>query len=50
MLAEERILAVPGSGFGYPGYIRLALCVDARFIDAAREGFKRAADRARAMA
>ena len=50
LLAEERILAVPGSGFGFPGYIRLALCVDERFIDAAREGFKRAADKARSMA
>ncbi|MBR0457885.1 MAG: pyridoxal phosphate-dependent aminotransferase [Victivallales bacterium] len=49
LLTEEKILAVPGSGFGYAGYIRLALCVDEKFIDIAREGFKRAADKARAM-
>lgn len=48
MLTEERILAVPGSGFGYPGYFRLALCVDERFIDQARPGFIAAAKRARA--
>ncbi len=50
LLAEERILAVPGSGFGFPGYFRIALCVDEKFIDSARDGFKRAADKARAMA
>lgn len=27
-LVEERVLAVPGSGFGCPGYFRLAFCVD----------------------
>jgi aspartate aminotransferase len=48
MLTEERILAVPGSGFGYPGYFRLALCVDERFIDQSRSGFIAAAARARA--
>jgi len=47
MLAAERILAVPGSGFGYPGYFRLALCVDERFIDLSLEGFKKAAAKAR---
>ena len=47
LLAEERILAVPGSGFGFPGYFRLALCVDERFIDTARPGFINAARKAR---
>ncbi len=42
-LAEERILVVPGSGFGFPGYFRIALCVDEKFIDLSAEGFKRAA-------
>ena len=28
LLAEQKILAVPGRGFGMPGYIRLAFCVD----------------------
>ncbi|NLZ62219.1 MAG: pyridoxal phosphate-dependent aminotransferase [Lentisphaerae bacterium] len=41
-LQEQRILAVPGTGFGYPGYFRLALCVDKRFILAAAEGFRAA--------
>ena len=41
-LLEERILAVPGSGFGCPGYFRLAFCVDEKVIENAREGFARA--------
>ena len=43
-LQKELILAVPGSGFGGPGYFRLAFCVDDRTIDNAAEGFKRAID------
>ena len=27
-LVKENILAVPGKGFGYPGYVRFAYCVD----------------------
>lgn len=42
-LLEERILAVPGSGFGYPGHFRLAFCVDEKVINNAAEGFARAA-------
>lgn len=49
LLATERILAVPGSGFGYGGYFRLALCVDEKFIDLSLEGFKKAAEKARQM-
>ena len=41
-LLEERILAVPGRGFGCPGYVRLAFCVDAAIIKRSAEGFKRA--------
>ena len=41
-LVEERILAVPGSGFGFPGYIRFAYCYDEKTIRAAAEGLKRA--------
>ena len=41
-LLEERILAVPGRGFGCPGYVRLAFCVDAAIIERSAEGFKRA--------
>ena len=31
-LQEERVLAVPGSGFGFPGYFRLSFCVPERVI------------------
>lgn len=42
-LLEERILAVPGSGFGYPGHFRLAFCVDEKVIKGAGPGFAKAA-------
>lgn len=41
-LQQHRILAVPGSGFGYPGYFRLALCCDKKFITASRPAFQAA--------
>ena len=41
-LLKECILAVPGCGFGGPGYVRLAFCVDAKVIEGAAEGMKRA--------
>jgi aspartate aminotransferase len=42
LLMQEQILAVPGSGFGYPGYFRLAFCVDEATIRGAAPGFGRA--------
>jgi aspartate aminotransferase len=42
ILQEERILAVPGSGFGGPGHIRLAFCVPDETITDAMPGFERA--------
>ncbi len=45
MLQEELILAVPGSGFGAPGYFRIAFCVDDKTIINSFSGFKRAMDR-----
>jgi aspartate aminotransferase len=42
LLQEEKILAVPGRGFGTPGYIRLAFCVPDAVISASAEAFKRA--------
>ena len=48
MLQEERILAVPGQGFGVPGYIRLAFCVAESVIAGAAEGFARAMTKATA--
>lgn len=44
-LQEERILAVPGSGFGGPGYFRIAFCVDDDTIINAMPGFKRVIER-----
>ena len=41
-LCEQKVLAVPGIGFGTPGYFRLAFCVDKKVIEGAAEGFKRA--------
>lgn len=42
-LLDEKILAVPGSGFGWPGHFRLAFCVDENVIRNAAGGFARAA-------
>ena len=41
-LLEERVLVVPGSGFGGPGYFRAAFCVDTGVIERSAEGFRRA--------
>lgn len=43
-LLEEKILAVPGRGFGRPGYIRLSCSVDEKIITRSAEGFKRAVE------
>nr|WP_320009837.1 pyridoxal phosphate-dependent aminotransferase [uncultured Desulfobulbus sp.] len=42
ILADNKILAVPGRGFGMAGYIRLAFCVDEKVIAASAEAFKKA--------
>ena len=42
-LLHERILAVPGRGFGRTGYVRLAFCVDEKVIRRSAPGFARAA-------
>jgi aspartate aminotransferase len=44
-LQEELILAVPGKGFGGPGHIRLAYCVDDATITNAMPGFKKVLER-----
>ena len=41
-LVKERILAVPGTGFGWPGYVRFAYCTSEDIIAAAAPGIKRA--------
>ena len=40
-LLKERILVVPGKGFGFGGYVRLSCSVDERIITRSAEGFKR---------
>lgn len=42
LLREERILTVPGRGFGAPGYFRISFCVDDAVIGNSMEGFRRA--------
>lgn len=49
MLQEEKILAVPGAGFGSPGHMRIAFCLPDDVISRSAEGFKRAVDRAHAL-
>jgi aspartate aminotransferase len=49
ILQEEKILAVPGRGFGAPGYIRLAFCVDDAVIAGSADAFQRAMAKAKAL-
>jgi aspartate aminotransferase len=39
MLLKHNILVVPGSGFGSPGYFRIAFCVDDATIINSMDGF-----------
>lgn len=48
ILQEEKILSVPGRGFGKPGYFRLAFCVPDAVIKNSAAGFKRAMEKAMA--
>jgi aspartate aminotransferase len=41
-LKDHLILGVPGSGFGKPGWLRFAYCVDEKIIRASAEVFKKA--------
>jgi aspartate aminotransferase len=45
ILKEELILAVPGVGFGAPGYFRLSYAVPDATISGSFEGFKRALEK-----
>ena len=47
VLLEERILVVPGRGFGGPGHVRLSCSVDESIIARSADGFKRAVAKAR---
>ncbi|UCD70761.1 MAG: pyridoxal phosphate-dependent aminotransferase [Syntrophobacterales bacterium] len=39
-LQAKNILTAPGRGFGRPGHIRIAYCVERRVIEASLEGFR----------
>jgi len=41
-LQERNILTVPGSGFGGPGHIRIAYCVEESTIECSMKGFEEA--------
>jgi len=41
---KERLLLVPGSAFGCPGYIRIAYCVSTAVIDNSYKAFEKLAD------
>ncbi|ETX09059.1 MAG: aspartate aminotransferase [Candidatus Entotheonella gemina] len=42
-LQDERILTVPGSGFGTPGYFRISYCVEDETIERSLDGFRKVA-------
>ncbi len=42
ILQEQLILTVPGRGFGCPGHIRIAFCVQDEVIERSPEGFRKA--------
>ena len=44
LLAEQGVLAVPGTGFGRSGYIRLSLTIPLERIERSIGGFQRAFD------
>jgi aspartate aminotransferase len=46
-LQKERVLVVPGSGFGGPGYFRAAFCVDDNTLTHSIPGFRRAIEKFR---
>ncbi|MDY6842539.1 MAG: pyridoxal phosphate-dependent aminotransferase [Thermodesulfobacteriota bacterium] len=47
LLQEKRILTVPGSGFGLPGYFRIAYCVSDDVIRQSLDGFSEVARKAK---
>ena len=46
-LLQEKILVVPGKGFGFGGYVRLSCSVDETIIERSAIGFKRAMEKFR---
>ena len=47
LLKEQNILAVPGTGFGGPGFFRLSYAVPEKTITGSLGGFKKAFDKAK---
>lgn len=47
ILAEQKVLAVPGRGFGMPGYFRLAFCVEDDVIARSAPAFAKALELAK---
>lgn len=47
ILLQQRILAVPGRGFGRPAHMRLSYCVDRATIEGSLAGFREAIMKAR---
>lgn len=47
VLVKHRVLAVPGRGFGRPGYMRLSFCVDRKTIERGLPALKAAIDEVR---
>jgi aspartate aminotransferase len=46
MAQEEKILLVPGRGFGAPGYFRIAYCIDLDIIERSMPAWERLARKA----
>ncbi len=44
-LQQHQVLAVPGQGFGAPGYFRISYCVDDRTIEGSLQGFRKVAEK-----
>lgn len=44
LLQSKLVLAVPGVGFGTPGYFRVSYCVEDRILEGSLKGFKEAFD------
>jgi aspartate aminotransferase len=42
VLAAERVLVTPGTGFAFPGYFRISFAVDDAVIERSLPGFERA--------
>ncbi len=42
-LLKWNVVAVPGRGFGAPGYFRISYCVDDRTLEGSLKGFQQVA-------